>query len=190
MCVAFGLPPSTLCRNLKQAEEALALALKDISAAKIAWPTKREQQIWGTLVEAKEPLVKNRFGFIDGKNYKVQKPSDSDTQNAYYNGWLHSTLVTNCLCFGVDGTIIWMKLNCPGSWNDAEMSRSFREKLLDPNKTLVDHGVLADSAFPVSGNMEGRIVTPLKDGDIERAHHSVRSGTFFSLCVYIEYLGF
>ena len=31
------------------------------------------------------------------------------------------------------------------------------------------YGVLADSAFPVSGDMSGGIVTPLKDGDMERA---------------------
>ncbi|ETV83051.1 hypothetical protein H257_04794 [Aphanomyces astaci] len=31
------------------------------------------------------------------------------------------------------------------------------------------HGVVADSAFPVSGGLIGKIRTPLKDGDLERA---------------------
>jgi len=77
--------------------------------------------------------------------------------------------VTGTLAFGADGSIIWMKHNCPGSWNDGETSREFRQRLRDPTLTLQDHGVVADSAFPVSGDMCGRIVTPLKQVDMERA---------------------
>ncbi|KAI9907766.1 hypothetical protein PsorP6_004735 [Peronosclerospora sorghi] len=85
------------------------------------------------------------------------------------NGWLHSVLVTGTIAFGGDGCIIWMKHNCPGSWNDGDTSREFREKLLDPTATLQHLGVLADAAFPVTGCMLGRIVTPLKNGDLLRA---------------------
>jgi hypothetical protein len=51
-----------------------------------------------------------------------------------------------------------------------EMSRGFRTKLADPLRNVPGHGVLSDSAFPVSGDMFGRIMTPLKDGDLLRAH--------------------
>jgi len=98
--------------------------------AQIRWPSLEEQEYWASLVNRKNPYVNGRWGFIDGKNYQVQKPSSIDLQNAYYNGWLHSTFVTGCFCFGADGTIIWGKHNCPGSWNDGEISRSFQEKLL------------------------------------------------------------
>lgn len=121
-------------------------------------------------ITIKEPLVKGRWGFIDGKNYRVQEPSNSAIQNGMYNGWLHSVLVTGTACFSADGVIIWAKLNNFGSWNDGEMSRVFREKLSDPTRNVDGHGVLSDSAFPVSREMFGRIITPLKDGDLERAH--------------------
>ncbi|KAE9065446.1 hypothetical protein PF010_g28199 [Phytophthora fragariae] len=39
-------------------------------------------QIMGLLVEAREPLFKHTFGFIDGKNLRVQQPSNADLQNA------------------------------------------------------------------------------------------------------------
>lgn len=91
-----------------------------------------------------------------------------------YNNWLHCVLVTGTTCFSVDGVIIWAKLNYFGSWNDAEMSRSFREKLSDPDRNVDGHGVLSDSAFPVSREMFGRIMTPLKEGDIERSHRDAR----------------
>jgi hypothetical protein len=169
LCELFGSPPATTSRTLAKAEEALERTLENMQDAAIRWPTATEQMEWAALVQAREPIIAKKFGFIDGKNYKVQEPTDSDLQNALYNGWLHSVLITGTLAFGADGCIFWMKHNCPGSWNNGKTSRGFRAKLLDPRMTLEDHGVLADSAFPVSGEMKGRIVTPLKLGDLERA---------------------
>jgi len=82
-----------------------------------------------------------------------------------YNGWLHCVFVTNCACFSAAGLCVWAKLNYYGSWNDGEMSRGFRDKLKKPIK---------NTAFPVSEDMFGRIITPLKEGDIERASPETR----------------
>ncbi|KAI9916134.1 hypothetical protein PsorP6_018002 [Peronosclerospora sorghi] len=169
LCSVFLIPPDTASRCLAKAEEALSLALDSVADAEVCWPTAREQVEWGRMVENREPLVTKKFGFIDGKNYQVHQPSRAEVQNAYYNGWLHSVLVTGTLDFGVDCCIFWMKHNCQGSWNDRETRWEFRQKLCDPFFTLKKHGVLSDSAFPVSGVMSGKIVTPLKWGDLERA---------------------
>ena len=190
----FGIAPSTLSRTLIKAEKALLLALNATKEADVVWPTKADQVRMALLVEKKvsyilliifiqmisnwtflqEPLLKGRWGFIDGKNYTVQEPGNAFLQNCLYNSWLHQALITGTTCFSVDGVIIWAKLNYFGSWNDSEMSRSFREKLSDPARNVDGHGVLSDSAFPVSKEMFGRIMTPLKDGDIERAHRAAR----------------
>jgi hypothetical protein len=85
-------------------------------------------------------------------------------------GWLHRTLITGVVLYGVDGTVAWMRHNCPGSWNDGEMSRGMRLKLIDPLLTLPGFGVVSDSAFPVSGkkiikilgDMVGCIMTPIR----------------------------
>ena len=75
---------------------------------------------------------------------------------------------------GVAGPEGATKLNCFGSFNDGEMSRAFREKLSDSRRNVEGHGVLSDSSFPVSKEMFGRIITPLKDGDFEIAHRDAR----------------
>ncbi|KAI9912037.1 hypothetical protein PsorP6_009510 [Peronosclerospora sorghi] len=168
LCSVFGIPPATAIRCLAKAGEELSLALDSVTDAEVRWPTAQEQVAWGRLVETRETLVTKKFGFIDGKNYQVQQPSRAEVQNAYYNGWLHSVLVTGS-AFGVDSFIFWMKHNCPGSWNDGETSREFLQKLCDPFFTLTEHDVRSDSAFPVSGAMSCKIVTPLKRGDLERA---------------------
>lgn len=101
---------------------------------------------------------------------QVQEPSASNIQNAMYNGWLHCVLVTGTLCYAADGCIIWCKHNCPGSWNDADNSLGFFDNLLDrqlcPGQR---YGVVADSAFPCSATMVGRILTPLKVGELDQS---------------------
>ena len=91
------------------------------------------------------------------------------------DGWLHSTLVTGTLCFGVDGTLIWGKHNCVGSWNDGDMSREIQERLLDPYFVADNHGIISDTAFPVGKDLVGRIMSPLKEEELERAHPQARA---------------
>lgn len=118
-------------------------------------------------------LVKTNI-IMDGM--QVQEPSNADLQNAMYNGWMHTVFVTGTILFAADGCIVWSKHNCPGSWNDSDTSLEMREKLVDP-AVCPDprYGVVADSAFPCSGDMVGRILTPLKDGDLERIQPALRS---------------
>ena len=170
----FGISPGTLCRTLIKAEIALLSALNSMPEARVEWPSLNDQIRMGLAVELKEPLIKGRWGFIDGKNYGVQEPSNCYVQNGMYNGWLHSVFVTGTVCFSADGLIVWAKLNFFGSWNDGDISREFREKLADDRKNAPGHGVLSDSAFPVSDDMFGRIMTPLKCGDLERSHRLAR----------------
>jgi hypothetical protein len=165
ICLQFGIPPSTGCRTLKTAEICLLTTLRRCHLSAIKWPTAAEQVEWALLVERKNTLIKGRWGFIDGKNYKVQKPSSAELQNAMYNGWLHATLITGVLCFGATGLLVWGKHNFVGSWNDGDMSRPFQEKICRDDINVDGHGVLSDSAFPVSGDCFTRIMTPLKEND-------------------------
>jgi hypothetical protein len=106
----------------------------------------------------------------------VQQPPNPDIQNAHYNGWLHAVFMTGTLCFSADGLIVWAKHNCPGSWKDSDTSLEFRERLVDPVLNPDRrYGVVADSAFPCGDDMVGRIMTPLKEGDLGRLVPSVRA---------------
>jgi hypothetical protein len=82
-----------------------------------------------------------------------------------YNGWLHSVFVTGCFLYGVDGCLVWARHNFVGSWNDGDTSRDLQIKLADETINVDGHGVLSDSAFPVSEICFNRILTPLKEND-------------------------
>ncbi|ETN11224.1 hypothetical protein PPTG_10171 [Phytophthora nicotianae INRA-310] len=118
LSMLFGVPASTLSRTLQRAERVLNQALNDYKPSRIAWPSPAHQAKLAKLVEAREPMLKHTFGFIDDKNLRVQQPSNADMQNAMYN--------------------VWSKHNCPGSWNDSDTSLEFRSKLLDPGRAYSD----------------------------------------------------
>jgi hypothetical protein len=84
--IILGIPKSTLSRTIKLGEKALADCLKTIPEAFIIWPTFQKQHEWAFLTQLKHPILEGRWGFVDGKNYNVQKPSNSDLQNSQYNG--------------------------------------------------------------------------------------------------------
>ena len=166
-----GCSTAVVGRVIQKAEIALSKSLGEHPLAGIKWPKVNVMRQWAARVEAKYPLLKGKFGFVDGKNFRVQKPSDIDLQNAQYNGWLHATLITGVLCFGVDGCLIWGKHNCVGSWNDADMSRELQDKLMLVPDGL---GIVSDTAFPASKELVGKICSPLKDGELEKAHPDVQ----------------
>ena len=119
-------------------------------------------------IQAQFPLGKGRFGFVDGKNLCVLHSGDVEKQNSQFNGWLHGCFLTGVLVFDSDGLLIWAKHNCPGSWNDGEMCFELCQKLSDPTKTLPNHGLCADTAFPVGHALYQHIVSPLKEGELEK----------------------
>lgn len=168
ICQVFGVPPSTLSRYLSEAEEVLAEILPHIEDAQIRWPTIEEQHAFAALLEEKEPLVVGKFGFVDGKNFKVKEPSDVEAQNAQYNGWLGAVFVTGTLLFGPDGCILWVRHNAPGSWNDSETSATLMEKLLNAAITDQDLGIVSDTAFKCSQEMANRVISPLKEDELDK----------------------
>lgn len=125
------------------------------------------------MIEAKYPLVENRWGFFCRKNYSVQEPSAVELQNAIDNGLLNSVSVsvTGIFCFGVDGCIVWGKHNIVDtSLDDDEISQPFQEKICRTDINLDDYGVVADATFPVSDECFRRIITPIKKCDIDEAN--------------------
>ncbi len=172
LAIMHGLPASTACRTLRNAEMALNFALRSEPLADIKFPSKELQIVWSQKVNEAYPNIQGRFGFVDGKNCSVKVSSNDSVQNAQYNGWLHDHFVTGVLCFGVDGTLIWYNHNCPGSWNDGDMSLPLQELLSNNEFVNEGFGLVSDSAFPA---MEGgKIISPLKENELQRVHPAAR----------------
>ena len=89
--------------------------------------------------------------------------------NAYYNSWKSYCSVTNVLVFAPDGCIIWARYNLPGSYHDSRLARPLYTMLLNPTLTPLPFALVADTAFPRTQEMSGRIITPPKVGEAEAA---------------------
>ena len=150
-----------------RSEPLMFAVLRNFPDAVIEWPSFKEQRASASRIESKYPLVPRRFGFVDGKNLSVLQSGNVEKQNSQYNGWLHDCFVSGVLVFDANGCLIWCKHNCPGSWNDSDMCRELCTRLMDPTKTLPNHGLCADTAFPVGTALFRHIVSPLKEGELE-----------------------
>jgi hypothetical protein len=175
LCQVFGLPPATLCRHLRGGLAVLLAAVRRDHHSRISWPTASEMQHLSGLMNNYAPALTNVFGFVDGVYFPCHDPPDSDSQNAYYNGWKSCCSVTNVLVFATDGTIVWTCYNMPGSWHDSRLARPLYACLLDPVRTPVQYALVADTAFPRSKELRGKIITPLKVGEAYAANESILS---------------
>lgn len=137
----FGLTSTTISRLIPEAH--------------VRWPTLDEQQRFVAAVQKRHRYVVGRWGFIDDKYYRVQKPTFADIQMP-------------CI---TDGCIVH---------SSPEVSAlQPMEPLFGVNTMSLDRGmtqrrnqftgpccrVLADTAFPTCKGLENRIK---KEGELDR----------------------
>lgn len=157
----FGVPPSTVSRAIAEVSYRICEYLIDDPDCRIRWPTIEEQRILADKIKAREPdLEQGAFAFVDGCSFPCEVGSTIDEQNAYYNSWKGGTFVNNLFVFSPTGKIIFAALNAPGSWHDAQLCLDLLPLLLDPTRTAPELGIIADTAFPRTGPLEQKILTP------------------------------
>ncbi|KDN33518.1 hypothetical protein RSAG8_13388, partial [Rhizoctonia solani AG-8 WAC10335] len=160
----FALVPSTVSRYIDFALEILHEVLARIPEGCIDWPSQATMQVNSDLINNKHKrakYLKGAFGFMDGLNLPVTTSSDDDEQNANFNGWLHSHVVSNVIVFSPNGTIMTAVINAPGSWHDSNVARPIYALLRE--KTPDNFFLIADSAFPRLGvGNSQKIKVPLK----------------------------
>ncbi|OWZ09114.1 hypothetical protein PHMEG_00018239 [Phytophthora megakarya] len=167
----FVVPHSTLSRVLKNAEDALRQALSGFSPARIVWPTIARQDALARLTAQRESMLQFTWGLTGAysnvyiSRFKSLLTATSRTR-IIMGGY--TTYMLRALCVSVQTGLYW---------NDSDTGFAFREALrdpiLNPDKR---YGVVADSAFPCSDDMVGRILTPLKEGELGRVIPIVPEG--------------
>ncbi|KAF8701721.1 DDE superfamily endonuclease, partial [Rhizoctonia solani] len=164
--IIFALTPLTVSWYINFAFKILLKVLCELPEACIEWPNAETMQENSRLINAKHAnaqYLDGAFGFMDGLNLPVTASSIDIKQNANYNGWLHSHVVSNVIVFSPDGTIMSVVINAPGSWHDSNVARPIYLFLRD--NTPSGFFLLADSAFPKLGTGEAqKIKVPLKSG--------------------------
>lgn len=169
LCQIFAQPPVIVSRNKRRGIQVLLSVVRDDHQCRISWPTEEEMEENASLIQQRHSDISHVFGYVDGVYFPMEDPSDPFTQNAYYNGWKAMCSVTNVLVFAADGCIVWAHYNLPGSWHDAKVAMPLYEILTDTQFTPFLYALISDTAFPRSGLMRRKIITPRK---VDEAYHS------------------
>jgi hypothetical protein len=122
--------------------------LKEEVDARVEIPSVEEIAEYKDVVNRNFPALNGCWCVMDGLKIPIQKSGDESTQNAYYNGWLHSHFVGCVFVFAPSGVIVACTLNALGCWHDILIAAS--AGLYDKLKLVYDttSGIaVVDSAF-------------------------------------------
>lgn len=154
MCGMFGFVPSTVSVWIDYGLTVLLKVLRDKSVPefRVKWPKIEEMDESHRLLKfnrSNGPLLPNVFAVIDGARMPCADYTDSDLQNAFYEGYTGNTEITNIFVFNFKGELIHAAVNFPGSWHDSKvvLSSGLLLDRLSDDKTPRGYAILGDSAF-------------------------------------------
>jgi hypothetical protein len=180
----FCTSPSTMSATIAKAEVALAETLKNVQEARVVFPSKDTQREWSRLTKEKKPMIDGVFANMDRKCLRVKNPSERELFDAqrygrsipirrfislmrcFPPGWPNCDVVTGLVVIGVDGTLCWAQHNCPVWLVEDRIGSKFEDYLLKDSVLADGCCVAADSAYPLSIELEGRIKMPLRQVDL------------------------
>lgn len=174
---AFGISKPTAYRYLDVGVRCLLEALRHHPYAVVAWPAAEQIAHYALQIlnkGARAGFRKNKwprglrcipFAWIDGSIFLIPKPYHFFKQSRYYSG-KHKAHCINCIfVFAPDGSILYYKINAPGSYHDLKVAESFIYNFLqDPEVTPRGYGVFGDVGFRKI-QLEKNILTILKKND-------------------------
>lgn len=154
----FYVLPCVASRIIQRMERLIVAALCNEQAAKISFPDEPTMARFAALVQNREPLVNNVIGFCDDVSVAIQCSSQSEDQNAFYDGYLHDTTINNVLVFSPEGKIFCAAINFPGSWHDSLVAN----RIINTSEAKLGHyAICVDQGFPRSGRMFDKFVGPI-----------------------------
>ena len=172
LCLIFGLTPSVCGRAINFMLRRTVRLLKGNPFAKVKFPSDAKMREFADMVQAREPLVDDIIGFMDGVSMPTQCTSERVEQNAFYCGYDCDTMVNNVFAYGPDGKVFFAAVNFPGSWADGSLTARFLHQM---KKRIGNYKICVDQGFPRSGDAYGTFVGPVTRRAARRLHRDIRN---------------
>jgi DDE superfamily endonuclease len=159
LCLIFGTTPSRCSAVISFMMSHVYDTLKYHEVSKVSFPkTYREKQYLASLVQNREPKIRDVIGFTDGVSIPVKCSSSPMLQATDYNGYHHDTMCNNVFCFASTGKIIYACINYPGSFHDSQVAVGLIRCVLEH---LGRYKICVDQGFPRSGDLFDKFVGPM-----------------------------
>lgn len=119
LCPNFGVTDSTIGVWIDYSLGVLERAVSDKGRTdfEIRWPTVVEMKQLASLLEnsrLNSPLMQGVFAVTDGNRMPCADYTDTNLQNAYFEGFTQAVEVTNLFVFNFFGALIYAAVNYPG----------------------------------------------------------------------------
>ena len=171
LCIIFGITPSVCSRAINWMLKKTVRALRAHPFARVQFPGREKMREYAAMVQAREPLVDDIIGFMDGVSFPAECTDDRIDQNAMYCGYDCDTMVNNVFAYGPDGKVFFAAINFPGSWADGSLTARFLNQM---KRRMLTYKICVDQGFPRSGDAYGTFVGPITKRAARRLHRDVR----------------
>ncbi len=172
LCLIFGLTLSVCSRAINWMLRKTVRFLNDNPFAKVKFPSNAKMREFADMVQAREPLVNDIIGFMDGVSFPMECTSERVQQNAFHCGYNCDTMVNNVFAYGPDSKVFFAAVNFPGSWADGSLTARFLHQM---KRRIGDYKVCVDQGFPRSGDAYGTFVGPVTKRAARRLHRDVHN---------------
>jgi hypothetical protein len=142
LCLILGLTPSVCSRAINWMLQKTVRLLNDNPFAKVKFPSNAKMRKFADMVQAREPLVNDIIGFMDGVSFRKECTSERMQQNAFYCGYDCDTIE---FAYGLYGKDFFAMVNFPGSWADGSLTEQFLHQM---KRRFGDYKICVDQGFP------------------------------------------
>lgn len=171
LCMIFGIVPGVCSKVVRMMLQLAVRRLADHPIAEVRFPCAEKMRRFARMVQAREPLVDDVIGFMDGVSIPAECTEERFEQNAFYCGYDCDTMVNNVFAYGPDGKVFFAAVNFPGSWADGALTARFLHAI---KKKIGEYKICVDQGFPRSGDAYGTLVGPITKRAARRLHRDVR----------------
>ena len=171
LCIIFGITPSVCSRVVWHMLRRVVNKLRRHPWSRVKFPSPRKMRRFAAMVQAREPLVDDIIGFMDGVSFSSECTDERIEQNSFYCGYDADTMVNNVFAYGPDGKVFFAAINFPGSWADGSLTARF---LVHIKSRISGYKICVDQGFPRSGEAYGIFVGPVTKRAARRLHSDVR----------------
>ena len=110
LCLLFGVVPTTANETILKVMSLICKKLRRHPAAAVEFPDEEKMEYFASMVQSREPLIRNVIGFVDGLSLACQCSDSHLLQNAAYNGYSHDTSCNNVFAFSPEGKVMYYRI--------------------------------------------------------------------------------
>lgn len=122
LSMLFGTGSTVTSLFIKFGRRLFLRLVRDLSEAQVRMPSLGDIDFCKSRVVEKYPTLVDVWFTMDGLKLPIEKPTDFEMQQRFYNGWVHGHYIGNVLVFSSDGRIVACSLNNIGNMHDSEIA--------------------------------------------------------------------